>query len=124
VTALVGCITDDVTGPRALELIDVAYAGSGQIADPLLRKCQKTIGKSLRKGAKLRQKARRKCAKPIALVEGAESVEVEDVAQVPDEHVRLERIASKVSIMAEYKSLGIIPAGVRIKRGSRYLKIT
>jgi alkaline phosphatase/alkaline phosphatase D len=71
VTALVDCITDDVTGPRALVLIDVAYDGSGQIADPLLRKCQKTIGKSLRKGASLRQKARRKCAKPIALVEGA-----------------------------------------------------
>ena len=60
----------------------------------------------------------------IALIEGAESVEVDDVAQVPDEHVRLERIASKTSIMAEYKSLGIIPAGVRIKRGNRYLKIT
>ena len=70
-TDLVDCITDDVNGPRALELIDVAYDGSGQIADPLLRKCQKTIGKSLRKGAKLRQKARRKCAKPIALVDGA-----------------------------------------------------
>ena len=69
VTDLVDCITDDVNGPRALELIDVAYDGSGQITDPLLRKCQKTIGKSLRKGAKLRQKARRKCAKPIALVE-------------------------------------------------------
>ena len=70
-TDLVDCITDDVNGPRALELIDVAYDGSGQITDPLLRKCQKTIGKSLRKGAKLRQKARRKCAKSIALVDGA-----------------------------------------------------
>jgi hypothetical protein len=60
----------------------------------------------------------------IALIEGAESVEVEDVAQVPDEHVRLERIASKTSIMAEYKRTGIVPAGARIRPGTRYLKIT
>ena len=51
-------------------------------------------------------------------------IEIDDVAQVPDEHVRLERIASKLSIMAEYKRTGIVPAGARIRAGTRYLKIT
>jgi alkaline phosphatase D len=67
VTDVVDCITDDVHGPRADELIDAAYDDSGQINDTLVRKCQQTIGKALRKGASARQKARRKCAKPIAL---------------------------------------------------------
>ncbi len=71
VADVVDCVTDDIHGPRADELIDAGYDDSGQIADPLLRKCQKTIGKALRKGASARQKARRKCAKPIALVENA-----------------------------------------------------
>ncbi len=69
---LVDCITDDVHGPRAAELLDAAYGDSGQISDVMLRICQKSIGKALRKGASMRQKARRKCAKPIALVPGAE----------------------------------------------------
>jgi hypothetical protein len=60
----------------------------------------------------------------IAVVEGVETVELEDVAQVADEHVRLERIPSKVSLMAEYKRTGVVPAGVRIRPGTRYLKIT
>lgn len=59
----------------------------------------------------------------ISVVEGVDSVEIEDVDQVPDEHVRLERIASKTSIMAEYKRTGLVPAGCRIKSGTRYLKI-
>ena len=71
VTDVVACVTDDVHGPRARALIDAAYDASGQIADPLVRKCEQTVGKALRKGASLRQKARRKCAKPIALVENA-----------------------------------------------------
>ena len=57
------------TARAPLELIDARYDGLGADRRPLLRKCQKTIGKAVRKGAKLRQKARRKCAKPIALVE-------------------------------------------------------
>jgi hypothetical protein len=60
----------------------------------------------------------------IVVVEGVEAVELEDVAQVADEHVRLERVASKVSLMAEYKRTGVVPAGVRIRPGTRYLKIT
>ncbi len=68
---VVDCITDDVHGPRAKELVDAVYDDSGQITDALLRKCEQTISKAVRKGAKLRQKARRKCAKPIALVESA-----------------------------------------------------
>ena len=60
----------------------------------------------------------------IVVIEGVEAVEIDDVAQVPDEHVRLERIASKLSIMAEYKRTGIVPAGARIRAGTRYLKIT
>jgi hypothetical protein len=60
----------------------------------------------------------------IAVVEGVETVELEDVAQVADEHVRLERIPSKVSLMAEYKRTGVVPAGVKIRPGTRYLKIT
>jgi len=60
----------------------------------------------------------------IVVVEGVEAVELEDVAQVADEHVRLERIPSKVSLMAEYKRTGVVPAGVRIRPGTRYLKIT
>jgi alkaline phosphatase D len=69
VTDVVDCVTDDVHGPRARELIDAAYDASGQITDSLLRKCEQSVSKAVRKGATLRQKARRKCAKPIALVE-------------------------------------------------------
>jgi hypothetical protein len=74
VNDVVTCITEDVHGPNADLLIDTAYHTSGQIADPLLRKCQKTIGKALRKGTGARQKARAKCAKPIALVENPPTI--------------------------------------------------
>jgi alkaline phosphatase D len=69
VTDVVDCVTDDVHGPGADLLIDTAYHDSGQIADALLRKCQKSIGKAVRKGAAARLKARAKCAKPIAQVD-------------------------------------------------------
>jgi alkaline phosphatase D len=69
VADVVDCIADDVHGPGADLLIDTAYHEAGQISDVLLRKCQKTIGKAVRKDASARQKARAKCAKPIALVE-------------------------------------------------------
>jgi hypothetical protein len=55
-------------------LIDTAYHTSGQITDPLLRKCQKTLAKALLKGSSARQKARGKCAKPIALVENPPTI--------------------------------------------------
>jgi phosphodiesterase/alkaline phosphatase D-like protein len=66
---VVDCVTDDVHGPGADRLIDTAYHDSGQITDSLLRTCQKTIGKAVRKGAGARLKARAKCAKAIALVD-------------------------------------------------------
>ncbi len=68
ISDVVDCVTDDVHGPHADRLIDTAYHDSGQITDLLLRKCQKSIGKAVRKGASARLKARAKCAKPIALV--------------------------------------------------------
>src|SRR5262245_31434063 len=61
---LASCISDDVHGPRAEALIVTAYGTSGQINDALLRTCQKSIGKAIRKDASTRQKARRSCAKP------------------------------------------------------------
>ena len=69
VSDVVDCIVDDVHGPGADLLIDTAYHDSGQIADVLLQKCQKTIGKAVRKGAGARLKVRAKCAKPIAQVD-------------------------------------------------------
>ena len=68
VNDVVDCITG-VNGPGADLLIDTAYHDSGQITDVLLQKCQKTIGKAVRKGAGARLKARAKCAKLIAQVE-------------------------------------------------------
>src|SRR5262245_66123141 len=69
---VVACIANEVHGPRADELIDAAYGDSGQITDVLLRNCQKAIGKALRKDAGKRQKVRRTCAKPLALVNSAQ----------------------------------------------------
>jgi phosphodiesterase/alkaline phosphatase D-like protein len=69
VNDVVACVRDDEHGPHADRLIDTAYHDSGQITDELLRKCQKSIGKAVRKDASARLKARAKCAKPIALVD-------------------------------------------------------
>jgi phosphodiesterase/alkaline phosphatase D-like protein len=68
VSDVVDCVTNEVHGPHADRLIDTAYHDSGQISDSLLRTCQKTIGKAVRKGAGAHLKARAKCAKNIALV--------------------------------------------------------
>ena len=60
---VVSCITDDVHGARAEELLATAYDSTGQITDALLRTCQKTLAKTLGKDAVGRQKLRRGCAK-------------------------------------------------------------
>ena len=66
---IVTCITSAAHGPLADDAIDLAYHDSGQITDSLLRTCQKSISKAIRKDAGARQKARAKCGKKLTQVE-------------------------------------------------------
>jgi len=67
---VVACIRDDVHGPRADELIDAGYGDSGQVSAVVLRRCQRAIGRGIRKAASARARARAQCARALTLVAG------------------------------------------------------
>ena len=98
VSDVVDCVTDDVHGPRAEELIDAGYDGTGQITDSALLNCQKTIGKAIRKHAATRQKVRAKCAKGIALVANAATTCPDEKAQL-----KLDKARDKTVMLVEKK---------------------
>jgi phosphodiesterase/alkaline phosphatase D-like protein len=61
VNDVVDCIVEDAHGAISDELIETTYDGVGVISNPVVRLCQRTIGKAARKAAGQRQRAREKC---------------------------------------------------------------
>jgi alkaline phosphatase D len=61
VNDVVDCIVEDAHGVISDELIETTYDGVDVISNPVVRLCQRTIGKAARKAAGQRQRAREKC---------------------------------------------------------------
>jgi len=59
----------------------------------------------------------------ISLRSSPPSVEIEDEEQIPENYWRIKREVDKKTIMEDYKSSNVIPAGVKIITDKKYVSI-